>query len=186
MHCHYFCHGHWHNYLMQSGKSVRGYWEGSMTLSITTFSIMILSIRGLFGTHSISDSQHKWHCSAIMLSVVMLSVLFYLPQCWMSLCWVSLCWVSWHQWEYQLRLYLWISMIGASLNATLQASFIQKCFFKQDLISISSRKKWNLFQRKKLNLNSQLNYASCWLCSTIIFCSKEWQNQRSLIFLRRD
>ncbi len=50
-------------------------------LSLTTFSIMRLSIKGLFVTLNISDSQHKWDsaliCSAVMLNVVMLSVAFY-------------------------------------------------------------------------------------------------------------
>ncbi len=33
--------------------------EGAMTLSIMTFSIMTLGIRGLYVTLSIGDSQHK-------------------------------------------------------------------------------------------------------------------------------
>jgi hypothetical protein len=51
------------------------------TLYLTTFSIMRLSIKGLFVTLNISDTQHKWDsaliCSAIMLNVIMLSVAFY-------------------------------------------------------------------------------------------------------------
>ncbi len=50
---------------------------GATTLSITTFTLMTLNIRGLHVTLSLSDSQHKKQsakrCSAIMLSVIMLS-----------------------------------------------------------------------------------------------------------------
>jgi hypothetical protein len=44
-----------------------------MTLSITTFSIMMLSIRGIFMTLSINDTQHNK--TAVMLSVIMLNVI---------------------------------------------------------------------------------------------------------------
>jgi hypothetical protein len=49
------------------------------TLSITTFSIMTLNIKGLDMTLSISDTQHN--NTAIMLSVIMQSVAFYSLSC---------------------------------------------------------------------------------------------------------
>ncbi len=50
----------------------------AMTLSMTTFSTMTLSMKGLFVTQSISDNQP----------------INDLPLCWVSLCWMLSCWVS--------------------------------------------------------------------------------------------
>ncbi len=61
-------------------------WRGAMTLSITTFSVMTLSIMSPFVTLSIKAQQY-WKPSAVMLSFDMLSVTFLL--CWMPLGWVS-------------------------------------------------------------------------------------------------
>jgi hypothetical protein len=60
-----------------------------MTLSITTFSITTLSIKGLYVTLSISDTQEKRQ-SAKNTSI-MLSVAICLRLCWLSLCWMSWC-----------------------------------------------------------------------------------------------
>jgi hypothetical protein len=49
-------------------------------LSIMTFSIMTLTVKGLHMTLSINDTQHKRH-SVMMLSAIMLSVTFYLLLC---------------------------------------------------------------------------------------------------------
>jgi hypothetical protein len=50
-----------------------------MTLSITIPSIRTLSLKGLFTTHGINDTQHS--NTDIMLNVVMMSVAFYLILC---------------------------------------------------------------------------------------------------------
>ncbi len=72
--------------------------KGTTTFSITTHSITTLSIKGLYMTLSINDSQHNWTLTitmlCIMLSFIMLNVSFNLLLCWVSLCWMSLCWVS--------------------------------------------------------------------------------------------
>ena len=50
-----------------------------MTLSMMRLNITTLSLKGLFTTHDISDTQHS--NTAIMLNVVMMSVAFYLFLC---------------------------------------------------------------------------------------------------------
>jgi hypothetical protein len=78
--------------LRYRGRIQNGATTFSMTtLSIATPSIMRLSIKGLFVTHSIKDFQHRWRCiechyaefcnlfivmlNAIMLNVIMLNVI---------------------------------------------------------------------------------------------------------------
>ncbi len=51
-----------------------------MTRGIMTFSIMILSIKSIFETLSINDTQHL-STSAIMMNVIMLSVTINLLLC---------------------------------------------------------------------------------------------------------
>ncbi len=88
------------------------------TPSITTLSTMTFSIRCLFVTLSISDSQHKCitipaqHNNTLPLCWVslMLGVTFYLQLYWMSLWWVSLRWMS--LWWVSLR---WMSLWWLSL-----------------------------------------------------------------------
>ncbi len=48
--------------------------RGAMTFSITTFSIMTLSIKGLIVTLSINDIQDKWHTTYKTLSITKLSL----------------------------------------------------------------------------------------------------------------
>ncbi len=69
--------------------------SGATTLSIMTFSILTVSIKGLLVTLSKKMTLSK-KCFAITLRVIMLSIALYILLCWMSLCWVSLCLMSWH------------------------------------------------------------------------------------------
>jgi hypothetical protein len=59
--------------------TLKGNLIGATTLSITTFSIMTLTMKGLFVTASINVTQHNK--TIFMASAIMLSVAFYLLLC---------------------------------------------------------------------------------------------------------
>jgi hypothetical protein len=67
--------------------------DGVMTLSINTFIITALSIKGLFLTLSLNDTQHTNNLYWVPLSCV--SFFWLLPINFL-LCWMSLCRVPWH------------------------------------------------------------------------------------------
>ncbi len=66
-----------------------------MTLSITTFSILKLSIKAILGTISIKILWIGCHFTEYRdLLIVMLVSSCWVSSCWVSSCWVSSCWVS--------------------------------------------------------------------------------------------
>jgi len=71
-----------------------------MTLTIMTFGIITTSMKGLFVTLSIEDTQYQWWSEFKTLSITKLSlaecrVLFWISLCRVPLCWMTVCRVSW-------------------------------------------------------------------------------------------
>ncbi len=62
---------------------------GAMTLIITTFSIMTLSIMGLFVTLSINGTQHKWHAAQLTISIETLCIECHYAERYYAGCYIS-------------------------------------------------------------------------------------------------
>ncbi len=65
----------------------------TLTFSITTFSIMPHSIKGLCVTLTVNDIEHNLPSESLCSAYA--ECIFDELLCWVSFCWMSLCWMPW-------------------------------------------------------------------------------------------